>query len=219
VTAFDWLFGDMFGGLLGGCAAPPDSVPLRILNLAEIPSGHDRLKSAFRTRLLAVHPDVVSYDAVPELQAAARAAAMQRPEVAELVWARDVLLRKVPAADPDGVTDSNVAHGRQYEPSRCKVCGEPWTDWRSRPIGAHLLSDEDRRMMRTRTWMRPRWEGYCQSCASDAENARQRDLRREDRANRACESCSDTFTPPRADGRYCSPACRQKAYRQRKAAP
>jgi predicted nucleic acid-binding Zn ribbon protein len=35
------------------------------------------------------------------------------------------------------------------------------------------------------------------------------------RIGRPCEVCGDPFTPPRSDGRYCSPACRQKAYRRR----
>ena len=32
------------------------------------------------------------------------------------------------------------------------------------------------------------------------------------------ERCGATFTPPRSDARYCSSACRQAAYRERKAA-
>jgi len=30
-----------------------------------------------------------------------------------------------------------------------------------------------------------------------------------------CDTCGATFPPARTDSRYCSPACRQKAYRQR----
>jgi hypothetical protein len=30
-----------------------------------------------------------------------------------------------------------------------------------------------------------------------------------------CETCGESFTPTRSDGRYCSGACRQKAYRRR----
>jgi hypothetical protein len=40
-----------------------------------------------------MHPDTAAYAAVPELEAAVEAAALDRPEVAELVWARDALLR------------------------------------------------------------------------------------------------------------------------------
>src|SRR5262245_52352585 len=99
------LFGDVFGedmlgglfGASGSWAEPPDIVPLRILGLDARPPSQDEVRSAFRARLLLVHPDVAAYAAVPELQQAADAAAAERPEVAEVVWARDVLLRKVPA--------------------------------------------------------------------------------------------------------------------------
>jgi hypothetical protein len=42
-----------------------------------------------------------------------------------------------------------------------------------------------------------------------------RRLREGRRSGRLCELCDRPFTPPRSDGRYCSPACRQRAYRQR----
>ncbi len=32
---------------------------------------------------------------------------------------------------------------------------------------------------------------------------------------RVCEACGEEFQPKRFDARYCSPACRQKAYRER----
>jgi hypothetical protein len=41
-------------------------------------------------------------------------------------------------------------------------------------------------------------------------------LRRVVRQERSCDVCGKTFTPPRCDGRYCSSACRQSAYRGRK---
>jgi hypothetical protein len=34
-----------------------------------------------------------------------------------------------------------------------------------------------------------------------------------------CEACGGRFEPPRRGARYCSSACRQDAYRQRKAGP
>jgi hypothetical protein len=39
-------------------------------------------------------------------------------------------------------------------------------------------------------------------------------LRREKRNSLTC-ACGKTFTPVRADARYCSDACRQRAYRMR----
>lgn len=37
--------------------------------------------------------------------------------------------------------------------------------------------------------------------------------------HRLCSVCGEHFQPPRSDARTCSPACRQKAYRQRRATP
>jgi hypothetical protein len=34
---------------------------------------------------------------------------------------------------------------------------------------------------------------------------------------RTCTQCEQTFTSTRGDARYCSPACRQRAYRRRRA--
>ena len=43
--------------------------------------------------------------------------------------------------------------------------------------------------------------------------ARARDRRRRAaRADRSCASCGALFSPGRSDARYCSPACRQRAY-------
>jgi len=39
------------------------------------------------------------------------------------------------------------------------------------------------------------------------------------RAPLHCATCGRPFAPPRADGRYCAPACRQRAYRQRHSTP
>lgn len=36
-----------------------------------------------------------------------------------------------------------------------------------------------------------------------------------DGSKRNCEGCGDSFVAARSDARYCSSACRQRAYRQR----
>lgn len=38
-----------------------------------------------------------------------------------------------------------------------------------------------------------------------------------DGTTRNCEGCGESFTPARSDAKYCSPACKQKAYRARMA--
>jgi len=197
------VFGDLFG--FGSWPEPPDIVPLRILGLAERPASQDAVRSAFRARLGAVHPDTAAYREVPWLQHAADSIAAGRPEVAELVWARDVLLRKIPAVTDAAAHVGTPSPVTPLKPQECKGCGGIHVAYSGGTVyGFHHEG---------------RWRGYCYGCAYHAENARQRDLRRDRRADRACESCGETFTPPRSDGRYCSPACRQRSYRQRQAAP
>jgi hypothetical protein len=55
----------------------------------------------------------------------------------------------------------------------------------------------------------------CQDCRREGVNAR----RRVDHDTRPCDACGERYTPTRSDGRYCTPRCRQAAYRARKAAP
>lgn len=65
-----------------------------------------------------------------------------------------------------------------------------------------------RHLGRTNYWPAP----YCSpECRRELRNS----SRRLERQEHKCETCRQPFTPPRADSRYCSPACRQKAYRQR----
>lgn len=67
---------------------------------------------------------------------------------------------------------------------------------------------------RTVHYSHTRWgRRYCTQRCRQAETARFRI--RSSRRVRPCEHCGDPFTPPRSDGRYCSPACRQRAYRRR----
>ena len=66
------------------------------------------------------------------------------------------------------------------------------------------------------SYWRGRWRDYCWRCALDAQNALLREQRAQARADRTCQTCGAVFTPARADGRFCSGACRQAAYRQRR---
>ena len=38
--------------------------------------------------------------------------------------------------------------------------------------------------------------------------------RAQERKDRTCQTCGNTFTPKRSDAKFCSNACRQKAYRE-----
>jgi hypothetical protein len=70
---------------------------------------------------------------------------------------------------------------------------------------------------------RGRYRGWCSLCANhariDASTAAVSARKRRARADRTCQGCGATFTPARADGRYCCGACRQAAYRARRKQP
>jgi hypothetical protein len=53
------------------------------------------------------------------------------------------------------------------------------------------------------------------ACREADRNAKRREARRDARAGICCDVCGQPFEAPRSDARYCSPACRQKAYRRR----
>jgi hypothetical protein len=185
----DGMLAELLGG---GWPEPPDTIPLRILGLHQLPADHDTIRQAFRTRMLAAHPDLRDDAETADANA----------DVAELVWARDVLLRKV--RNPVTTNDLSSCEGlsrngpsvngfKHYEPDRCTVCKKvvslPPNYWNARWYGY---------------WARrSRMRAFSASAAHDQQA----------RADRSCESCGATFTPRRADGRYCSNACRQAAYR------
>ena len=61
---------------------------------------------------------------------------------------------------------------------------------------------------------------YCsfQTCGHKMLNLRKSLKKRADHGTYTCVCCGEQFLPIRADARYCSNACRQKGYRQRKIA-
>ena len=63
-------------------------------------------------------------------------------------------------------------------------------------------------------------ELICVDCIAryqrDRRNEREMRARVVLRINRECVICGNQFDPPRNDAKYCSSACRQAAYRQRK---
>jgi hypothetical protein len=204
LTELSALFG------FGSCAEPPDSVPLRILGLDAVPLSRDTLRSVFRAKVRAAHPDVTTYT-MPHLREAAEALVAAKPDVQELMWARDVLMRKI----PETVTTKNGSSCQgfsrnNFDPDRykCRACkSERINPDTGKPYRFHHSR---------------RWRTYCWPCGNEAELARQRELRAPQRelrarrrANRTCQGCGATFTPGRADGRFCSNKCRQAAYRQR----
>jgi hypothetical protein len=55
------------------------------------------------------------------------------------------------------------------------------------------------------------------TCSKRCSDRVEVERRRVEHQPRRCEICDEEFTPKRSDARFCSNACRQDAYRQRKA--
>jgi hypothetical protein len=186
------LFRDFLSDVFGLSALDvPETIPLKVLGLTPPVPARAVIVSAFRRRVVAAHPDLQHAFDNPVLQDAANSALEHHPEIRELVWARDVLLERV--SEPvSGTARSSVQSTPRVPVTRqCRQC--------QRELGDA-----------------PYWQGWrCYDCclARDRERAKQR--RRQRRANRQCPRCAAIFTPSRSDGRYCSPRCRQAAFRAR----
>ncbi len=184
---------------------PPESVARKVLGIGVyLPLDRIAIKAAFRFRVKLLRPDL------PE-SAADR---LRRDDLkgdtatqlAELLWARDDLLSRV----KEPVTGKPFGHdpevSRNGEP-RCKGCDRTWKQLREAGVWGFMQSPSP-------------WIGYCKRCARGQRLAQQRDRRRRQRADRVCAcGCGQRFTAARSDGRYASPACRQRAYRQRGGQP
>ena len=78
-------------------------------------------------------------------------------------------------------------------PEPCEGCGRP------------VYTEDDRRV---------RWRILCSDkCKQQVQVREARELRRLDPI--PCELCAEVFEPSRSDARFCSVACKQKAYRRR----
>ena len=83
-------------------------------------------------------------------------------------------------------------------PHPCAGCGRP----------VHLPTPT------TFTWQSSRVL-CCECCGHKARAATERADRAKKRGTRDCGCCRKTFTPARADAKFCSAACKQKAHRRR----
>jgi hypothetical protein len=62
-----------------------------------------------------------------------------------------------------------------------------------------------------------RWVSCCERCERQVRVVKARERRHAARPARACENedCGKVFEPTRTDARFCSVACKQRAYRRR----
>ena len=61
------------------------------------------------------------------------------------------------------------------------------------------------------------WRPTILTCSKRCQERAAEEQRRVERPQRACDVCGNEFVPSRSDARFCKPACRQKAYRERRA--
>ena len=88
------------------------------------------------------------------------------------------------------------SHWRSFRKAEaCEGCGRPvYNEWHS---------------------LRPRRSVCSEQCRHKATSAAAKRKRSEARGTRQCQDCGKTFKPTRSDARFCSVACKQRAYRKR----
>ena len=100
--------------------------------------------------------------------------------------------------------------------SYCESCAPPETPWHYREQAPCDVCNRDVHYPCQRTY---RKHLFCSEVCSKRHWANyQRDKRlreREVTCRKECGECSTSFTALRSDAKYCSAACKQKAYRQR----
>jgi hypothetical protein len=95
------------------------------------------------------------------------------------------------------------------------VCEQCASKWRARP--ARPCENCQRPVHQENNFRSHRRTFCCEVCEHAARASFARQKRTDVRGTRQCESCGETFEPTRTDARFCSPACRQRTYRRRKA--
>lgn len=118
-----------------------------------------------------------------------------RSEPAFIGWAARLVVLG-PCCRPDETGDplSRVKYWETtYEHTECDGCGRPMARQRDRK---HRKYD------------------WCSNACRRNNSARVR--RERARTDLTCQQCHESFDADRSDAKYCSNACRQKAYRQRK---
>jgi hypothetical protein len=187
----DWFedpFAAMFGGafVYGAFPEPPDSVALRTLGLTAKPASQDAVKAAFRKRLMEVHPDLATYTD-PTIRALWERMLGSELTVQELVWARDVLYKKIPpvpqpgaetivASKPQTEEERREARRREDESKRtgllCWKCGHEFEATETR----HLYMDWNRVRLACLTCAPERRYqspvGACETCGRPLQTGR-----------------------------------------------
>jgi len=105
----------------------------------------------------------------------------------------------------------------------CQVCAEQDWHWKYRKLAQKSCAGCGRPVWsEVRLIWVDRLDGYeaapvtcCEQCAHKVRLAAAHTKRRDTRGTHECQGCGETFEPTRMDAKFCSGACKQKAYRDR----
>lgn len=207
----------LFGTKVGVWPEPPETVPLRLLGLDKKPTHQNVVKSAFRAKVVAVHPDL-----------ALNVEARDDPEIRELVWARDVLLRMTPEPVTDGKGEQlNTFSIRNY-PKKCHTCGvsrpphskERWVTvgslyWCAKCSPEHVpccMCGGEAPGPKRRMWTFRNPMIFCEDCDRNRREKWEEKFGntylRSPRWHK-CVQCGVAMTPYRAGTLYCGDQCRR----------
>jgi hypothetical protein len=124
-------------------------------------------------------------------------------------------------AQSDGRHNKDLPEGRSYQNCRCPgKAGD--SKWRKpepcagcgRMVANDRATADPHRFIRDWAYSGERERTARVFCSERCRRIASRTPRRQ-HGPAPCESCSAEFVPARADARYCSSACRQRAYRER----
>lgn len=104
----------------------------------------------------------------------------------------------------EGDTGRSIGEGRRYsfeESEPCEACGRP------------VVNEPEMNIPGTRKYTACNWR-----CRRKVYTKKRKERREAKRSDMECGQCGRTFTPDRSDAKWCSDACKMKAYRRRKAA-
>jgi predicted nucleic acid-binding Zn ribbon protein len=222
----------LFG--VGSWPEPPDHLPLRILGLSEGAS-REAVVKAFRKKLLEIHPDLRPAFENPDFREWAQAGRGDLPDVQELVWARDCALRKIPepvtsngstaVSVTKSVTDRPHFKAESGKAAICRNCGgelKPPERINLYRRSVELYCDAcakredwipDHRCVVCGVVMIGQASRCSETCDRKAASEARRKRRAWRRGKKICQTCGERFEPTRTDAKYCSAACRQRAYR------
>lgn len=94
----------------------------------------------------------------------------------------------------------------------------PWSTWCARQMGRTWRDYQNWCAHCGRPFLGVATRRWCSEACGEAARAARRDRTRPPIPARRCEMCGELIDATRGDAKFCSSACRQKAYRQRKAA-